>query len=52
MKSLLAVQVQDGWSVTVEDSFHLYHRDDVLRIAREQGIDEKFIRYQPFPSQQ
>ncbi len=49
MKSLIATQVKDGWHVIVNNMFHLHSRDEVFRLAKEQGIDERFVKIDSFP---
>ena len=41
IKRLIANKVKDGWSVEVINRIHLYSKSDVIKLAKQLGLEIK-----------
>ena len=41
MKTIIAHKVKDGWSVEIIDRIHLYSESDVIKLAKQLGLEIK-----------
>ena len=39
IKRLKAIKVKDGWSVEVISRIHLFSKSDVIKLAKQLGLD-------------
>jgi hypothetical protein len=39
MKTIIAVKVKDGWLVEIKETRHLYSKDDVLKLIRQNNLE-------------
>jgi hypothetical protein len=39
MKTIVAVKVKDGWLLEVKETRHLYSKDDVLKLIKENNLE-------------
>ena len=38
-KTIIANKVKDGWSVVIINRVHLYSKSDVIKLAKQLGLD-------------